>query len=175
VARKINLKAPVELAPYISESVKREREFGKQFDPDSMEGRIFQQYIDAMIRYEEAQARLAVLADKPEKKAAFTKQLAEVDRTMRTMFQTFDAFQASLRNTITVAESEVRQIILDALSANPDAIPGLEDQTGLERHREFKRLADQVFEDLKTNAVKIHEDTTQEAPYCAACEAELAA
>ena len=89
------------------------------------------------------------------------------------MFSTFDAFQHSERHTISVDEGEITQLILDALSANVDALPDEYAQlTGLERHREFKRVAGDLIEDWKTQKVKISDDEEQEPPYCADCEKE---
>jgi hypothetical protein len=170
VARKVNLKAPVKLKAWVKKSMDRDHEFGKQFDSDSMEGGAWNTYMQASQRYEEAFERLNRI-DKAG--PTFDQAAREVDKLRRVMFQTFDAFQASTRNTITVADNELKTVVAEALSGNIDALTGIE--RGLEGHRQIQALAKLVVQDFHDANVKIHEDDSMEAPYCESCEAELAA
>jgi hypothetical protein len=149
-------------------------DFGKQFDKDSHEARMWDRYIQAVVRHEEEKARWDRMPDKTTE--AFVLQERAVANAERAMFSTFDAFQHSERHTINVDEDEIAQLILDALSANVDALPDEYAQlTGLERHREFKKVAGDLIEDWKTQKVKISDDEIQEPPYCDDCEKEIAA
>lgn len=98
-----------------------------------------------------------------------------VDRRMKLMFRAFDNWQFIVKNTVTVPEREVTQLMLDALMANADALPDLEAMTGLERHRACKALADDLYAVLKGVGAHVRDAEIEPPPMCADCTEELAA
>lgn len=149
-------------------------DFGKQFGSESSEARAWGRYIEAVTKLEEEQARWERMPDKITD--AWAAQERAVAQAQKIMFSTFDAFQYAQKNTISVDEDDITQLILDALSANLDALPEeYAKLTGLSRHREFKTVAEDLIADWKSSAVTITDDEQQEPPYCDDCEEELAA
>lgn len=104
--------------------------------------------------------------DRPKWDAA----LIEFDRTLTVMFQTFDAWQYTANHTILVDEEEIKPLVLDAFMANTEAWPDAESLSGLERHRMFKNLTDDVFGFFKTGRVSVIEEEMGAPPYCDDCE-----
>lgn len=148
----------------------------QQMGHDVREGQeesAFARFIEATVRHESAWAYWTSLGDDPKDEDVFKAVAHEVARTSSALFQAFDGWQYVRKNTITVPVAEIRQIVYDALMANVDAMPdNFRELDGLERGREFKRIADDLIEAFKSDRVRVTEEAT-DVPYCDDCEAEL--
>lgn len=148
---------------------------GENLEEGTMEYRTFHSYIEALIRYESAWSHWMSLGENPKDMDYYNEIGAEVSRRQAVMFRAFDGWQAAQKHTIHVPENELRQIVYDALMANVEAMPEeYAELTGLERGREFKRVADDLIGLLKTDRVKVTEQD-MDAAYCPACLEEISA
>lgn len=155
-----------------------------EFELGSAELRTWQHYLEVCQDEAEAEARLDLIykpfADKPvleaEERSALHQALNDLAIQQRRAFGALVSHEMVIKNTFTVPDADVKQLVIDALQANQDAMPDEYMQlTGFERYREFERLAFDLIADLKSQRVKVRENDELEAPYCDDCEAEIAA
>lgn len=155
-----------------------------QFEVGSAELRTWNHYIEVCKDEAQAEARLDLIyepfADKqllePKERSALNQALNDLAVQQRRAFGALISHEMVIKHTFTVPDKDAHTLIVDALKANQDAMPDEYMQlTGLERHREFERLATDLIAELKSQRVAVRENDELEAPYCDDCEAEIAA
>lgn len=140
---------------------------------DSAEDRAFLSFLRALVGYETAWAYWLSLGEKPKDMELYFEVEREVTRRQGAMFRAFDGWQATAKRTFHVDVEDVRQVVYDALMANVEAMPDEYAQlSGLERGREFKRVADDLIALLQGDRIQVTEQD-MDAPYCGACQTAL--
>lgn len=105
----------------------------------------------------------------------YPKAMKEIDKRMTVMFRQFDHWRHVVKTKFTAADAEVKQILVDALMANADALPDIEEMTGLEKHRYCVWKADELLSALKVWGVKVRPLEIETPPFCDSCYGELIA
>ena len=99
--------------------------------------------------------------------------MKKVDKLMGAMFRAFDNWQHMLTHKFTASPVEAKQLILDALMSGMDALPDVEEMTGLERHRHAVSKADDLVSALKGWGVSVRAHEFERPPMCGTCSEEL--
>jgi hypothetical protein len=101
-------------------------------------------------------------------------ELAKIDRFTQAVFRAFDNWQHVNKHKFTVPLAEAKQLILDALQGNVDALPDTEEMTGLEKYRYCVQKADDLISALKGWGVNVRPSENGRLPLCGSCAEELA-
>lgn len=160
-------------------------EYAQSFREGSVERQAAEQYAAAVEKQERHDAWVnskfdldVELTDKT--RPAFMKAMDEQTRLGKAVLGALDKLEYILSHTISVPEADIRQITMDALKANEDAlldvngIDAVSRVSGIDRRRILSGITDDLLDAFKKARVVIREQEIGAPPLCNGCQEEAA-